>query len=367
MNTSCPACGFLNAGDGAFCGGCGLTLPRFCSACGTGPLAAEVSYCTSCGAELEQFGAAVERKIVSVLFVDLVGFTGLAESLDPEDVGAVLDPYYTRVRTELERYGGTVEKFIGDAVMALFGAPVAHEDDPERAVRAANAVREAVSGLGKATPPTELHVRIGVATGEAVVKVRARPAEGEPMAHGDVVNTAARLQVGAPVDGILVDERTYRGTRLQIDYRPVSPLVAKGKAKPVAVWELVAPRGRRGTDRFRHETALVGRADELATLVGALDHIHRGTSAKLVTLVGPPGIGKSRLVWELFRHVEQGPELVYWRQGRSLPYGDGVTFWALADIVKAHAGILATDSALLAQEKLRLAVDDVLLDGSEAG
>jgi class 3 adenylate cyclase/tetratricopeptide (TPR) repeat protein len=366
MSASCPACGFLNAGDSAFCGGCGWVLQRLCSACGAGPLATEISYCTSCGAELEQPRAAVERKIVSVLFVDLVGFTGLAESLDPEDVRAVLDPYYARVRAELERYGGTVEKFIGDAVMALFGAPAAHEDDPERAVRAANAVREAVAGLGKATPSRELHVRIGVATGEVVVKVRARPAEGEAMAHGDVVNTAARLQEGAPVDGILVDERTYRGTRFQIDFRPAPPLTAKGKAKPVVVWELVAPRGRRGTDRFRQETELVGRAGELATLVGALDHVRTDGAAELVTLVGPPGIGKSRLVWELFRHVEQGQELVYWRQGRSLPYGDGVTFWALADIVKAHAGILATDSAPTAEEKLRLAVDDVLSDGSEA-
>jgi class 3 adenylate cyclase/tetratricopeptide (TPR) repeat protein len=366
MKVSCPACGFLNAGDAAFCGRCGWALHRFCSDCGAGPQAAGISYCTSCGAELEQFGVSVERKIVSVLFVDLVGFTGLAENLDPEDVRALLDPYYARVRAELERYGGTVEKFIGDAVMALFGAPAAHEDDPERAVRAANAVREAVVGLGRAPLSQELHVRIGVATGEAVVNVGARPAEGEPMAHGDVVNTAARLQVGAPVDGILVDERTYRGTRLQVDFRPASPLVAKGKSKPMAVWELVAPRGRRGTDRFRHETELVGRADELATLIGALDHVRRGTSAKLVTLVGPPGIGKSRLVWELFRHVEQAPELVYWRQGRSLPYGDGVTFWALADIVKAHAGILATDSAPSAEEKLRLAIDDVLPDKSEA-
>src|SRR6188472_2496305 len=191
-----------------------------------------------------------ERKVVTVLFADLVGFTSRAEELDPEDVEAILQPYHARLRVELERHGGTVEKFIGDAVMALFGAPAAHEDDPERAVRAANAVREAVAGLGKATPSQELHVRIGVATGEVVVKVRARPAEGEAMAHGDVVNTAARLQEGAPVDGILVDERTYRGTRFQIDFRPAPPLTAKGKAKPVAVWELVAPRGRRGTDRF---------------------------------------------------------------------------------------------------------------------
>jgi class 3 adenylate cyclase/tetratricopeptide (TPR) repeat protein len=365
MSVSCPACGFLNPGDAAFCGRCGGALGQMCPACGTGPLAAGISYCTACGAELEQPRLPVERKIVSVLFVDLVGFTGLAEKLDPEDVRSVLDPYYARVREELERYGGTVEKFIGDAVMALFGAPTAHEDDPERAVRAANAVREAVARPTTDESP-ELHVRIGVATGEAVVAVGARRAEGEAMAHGDVVNTAARLEAGAPVDGILVDERTYRATRFQIDFRPAPPLHAKGKTKAISVWEVVAPRGHPGTDRFHHARALVGRGPQVDVLVGALDDVVARGAARLVTLVGPPGIGKSRLVWELFQRIERGIEMVFWRQGRSLPYGDGVTFWALADIVKAHAGILATDSAGVVEEKLRIAVEDVVLDGSEA-
>jgi class 3 adenylate cyclase/tetratricopeptide (TPR) repeat protein len=365
MSVSCPACGFLNAGDAAFCGRCGGAFGPMCPACGAGPLSAATSYCTACGAELEQAPIPVERKIVSVLFVDLVGFTGLAEKLDPEDVRSVLDPYYARVREELERYGGTVEKFIGDAVMALFGAPTAHEDDPERAVRAANAVREAVARPAKDESP-ELHVRVGVATGEAVVAVGARRAEGEAMAHGDVVNTAARLEAGAPVDGILVDERTYRATRFQIDFRPAPPLHAKGKTKAISVWEVMAPRGHPGTDRFHHARALVGRAREVDVLVGALDDVVARGGARLVTLVGPPGIGKSRLVWELFQRLERGVEMVFWRQGRSLPYGDGVTFWALADIVKAHAGILATDSAGVVEEKLRIAVEDVVLDGGEA-
>jgi class 3 adenylate cyclase/tetratricopeptide (TPR) repeat protein len=364
MSVSCPACGFLNAGDAAFCGRCGGALGPMCPACGAGPLSAAISYCTACGADLEQPRIPVERKVVSVLFVDLVGFTGLAERLDPEDVRRVLEPYYARAREELERYGGTVEKFIGDAVMALFGAPIAHEDDPERAVRAANAVREAVAGP-RADESLELHLRVGVATGEAVVAVGARR-DGEAMAHGDVVNTAARLQAGAPVDGILVDERTYRATRFQIDFRPAPPLHAKGKTKAISVWEVVAPRGHPGTDRFRHARTLVGRAREVDVLVGALGDAVAGGGASLVTLVGPPGIGKSRLVWELFQRIEQGVEMVFWRQGRSLPYGDGVTFWALADIVKAHAGILATDSAGVVEEKLRIAVEDVVLDGGEA-
>jgi len=337
-----------------------------CPTCGAGPLDAADSYCTACGAELRQPRIAVERKIVSVLFVDLVGFTGLAEKLDPEDVRGVLGPYYARVREEIELYGGTVEKFIGDAVMALFGAPTAHEDDPERAVRAANAVRNAVAGPRREDGSLQLHVRVGIATGEAVVAVGARPREGEAMAHGDVVNTAARLQAGAPVDGIFVDERTYRSTRLQIDFRPAPPVHAKGKVKPVTVWEVVAPRARLGADRSRHEARLVGRGREVDVLVGGLGDVVAGAGACLVTLVGSPGIGKSRLVWELFQRVDRGIEMVSWRQGRSLPYGDGVAFGALADIVKAHAGILATDSAGTVENKLRAAVEDVVADGSEA-
>jgi class 3 adenylate cyclase/tetratricopeptide (TPR) repeat protein len=365
MSASCPACGFLNAGDAAFCGRCGAALGMTCPACGAGPHPAGLSYCTACGVELEHQGIPLERKIVSVLFVDLVGFTGLAEKLDPEDIRRLLDPYYAQVREELERYGGTVEKFIGDAVMALFGAPTAHEDDPERAVRAANAVREAVTRLRTEDAP-ELRVRIGVATGEAVVAIGAIRASGEAMAHGDVVNTAARLEAGAPVDGILVDERTYRAARFQIDFHPAPPLRAKGKADPISVWEVVAPRGHIGTDRLRHSRALVGRAHEVDVLVNALARVAVGRESTLVTLVGPPGIGKSRLVWELFQRIEQGVDLVFWRQGRSLPYGDGATFWALADVVKAHAGILATDSVAVVEEKLRLAVEDVLHDGGEA-
>src|SRR5919198_845433 len=163
-----------------------------------------------------------ERKVVTVLFVDLVGFTSRAEALDPEDVEAILRPYHERLRSELERYGGTVEKFIGDAVMALFGAPVAHEDDPERAVRAALLIRDWAREEG------ELEVRIGITTGEALVSLGARPEAGEGMASGDVVNTASRLQAAAPVNGILVGETTYRATRNAIDYAEGEPVTAKG-------------------------------------------------------------------------------------------------------------------------------------------
>src|SRR5881398_2577227 len=169
-----------------------------------------------------------ERKVVTCLFADLVGFTARAESLDPEDVEAILRPYHERLRSELKRRGGTVEKFIGDAVMALFGAPIAHEDHPERAVRAALAIRDWARDEG------ELEVRIGITTGEALVSLAARPEAGEGMASGDVVNTAARLQSAAPVNGILVGERTHRATSAAIDYHEAEPVLAKGKQEPVA-------------------------------------------------------------------------------------------------------------------------------------
>ena len=364
MSAGCPACGFLNPGDAAYCGRCGGALGRTCASCGAGRLPPELKYCTTCGAELDRPEPALERKIVSVVFVDVVGFTTLAERLDPEDVRRIIDPYYACVRAELERYGGTVEKFIGDAVMALFGAPTAHEDDAERAVRAANAVREAVARLGEGD--ARLQVRVGIATGEAIVALNVRPEAGAAMAHGDVVNTAARIQSAAPVGGILVDERTYRATRFQIDFRPGPQVHAKGKVKPVAVWEVVAPRGRVGADRFRHRRPLVGRERELDVLLSMLDEVVSDREPRLATLVGPPGIGKSRLVWELFQHVDRGPEMVFWRSGRSLPYGNGVTFWALAEIVKAQAGILATDPPATVERKLRLAVDDVVSEAGEA-
>src|SRR5438094_5617512 len=215
----CPACGHGNQPGAKFCSECGAALA------GDRPLAQE------------------ERKVVSVLFADLVGFTSRAEQLDPEDVRALLSPYYARLRMELERFGGTVEKFIGDAVMALFGAPTAHEDDPERALRAALAIRDWV-----VEEEAELQLRIAVNTGEALIALGARPSQGEGMASGDVVNTAARLQSAAPVNGILVGETTYRATRHVIEHRGAEPVEAKGKAEPVRVWEAVAARSRVGSD-----------------------------------------------------------------------------------------------------------------------
>jgi class 3 adenylate cyclase/tetratricopeptide (TPR) repeat protein len=300
-----------------------------------------------------------ERKVVTVLFCDLVGFTSKAESLDPEDVEAILRPYHTRVRSELERHGGTVEKFIGDAVMALFGAPITHEDDPERAMRAALAIRDFAVEDG-------LELRVGITTGEALVSLDASPAEGEGMASGDVVNTAARLQSAAPVNGVLADETTYRATRSIVDYEKASPIDAKGKSQPIPVWQAAQVRARPGID-VAHESRseLVGREDELRVLRDALGRTRSARTSQLVTLVGVPGIGKSRLVYELRRIVDADPDLITWRQGRCLAYGDGVTLWALGEIVKAQAGIHEQDPPNEAAEKVRSAVAELLTDSAD--
>jgi class 3 adenylate cyclase/tetratricopeptide (TPR) repeat protein len=344
-------------------------VPVVCSNCGQeNPEGAR--FCNNCAAPLAAEHAATreERKVVTVFFADLVGFTGRAEQLDPEDVRGMLSPYYARLRSEIERFGGTVEKFIGDAVMAVFGAPIAHEDDPERAVRAALAVRDAVQEMNEADPSLDLHVRVAVNTGEAVVALDARPTEGEGMVAGDVVNTTARLQTAAPVDGILVGETTYRATERAIEYGEAEPVGAKGKSVPIPVWEALAARARYGVDvQQSGGAALVGRREELDMLSDALGRAQRERTTQLLTLVGVPGIGKSRLVWELAQAVDADPELIaFWRQGRSLPYGEGVAFWAVAEMVKAQAGILETDSAEVAETKLLQMVGDLIPDPTGA-
>jgi class 3 adenylate cyclase/tetratricopeptide (TPR) repeat protein len=332
----CPACAQENPDGFRLCGMCGASLTA------AAPAARE------------------ERKVVTVLFTDLVGFTSRAEKLDPEDVRATLSPYYSRLRTEIERHGGSVEKFIGDAVMAVFGAPAAHEDDPERAVRAAIAIHESVG--------EDLQIRTAVNTGEALVALGAQPSEGEGMVSGDVVNTAARLQSAAPVNGILVGEATYRATRHTIDYREAAPVEAKGKSDPIPVWEVVGARARFGLDvEQRLRAPLIGRVRERTFLGEALARCRAESATQLVTLVGVPGIGKSRLVTELFQIVEDDPELIFWRQGRSLPYGEGLSYWALGEIVKAQAGILESDAVEEVEAKVAATVESLIADPAERG
>ena len=297
---------------------------------------------------------------MSVLFCDLVGFTAASERADPEDVRARLRPYHERLRVEIERFGGTVEKFVGDAVMAVFGAPVAHEDDPERAVRAGLRVLEAMSELNDTAPELRLQVRIGVNTGEAVVSLDARPERGEGIVAGDVVNTAARIQAAAPVDGVAVSEETYRQTERLFVYEQLEPAEMKGKSERWLLYRAVEARSRFGSDLIRAQTSpFVGRDVERSLLQGLFERCVRDSQTQLVTLVGEPGVGKSRLCAELFRYIDEHAEIIRWRQGRCLPYGDGITFWALGEIVKAHAGVYESDSPEVAAQKLEVVLPEV--------
>jgi class 3 adenylate cyclase/tetratricopeptide (TPR) repeat protein len=336
----CAVCGQDNPGGFRFCGGCGASL--------AGPARAP----------------AEERRLVTVLFCDLVDFTARSDQADPEDVGALLRPYHARQRAEIERRGGTLDKFIGDGVMAVFGAPLAHEDDPERAVRCALGMLAAIEELNRASPSLDLAVRIGVTTGEALVRLGPdRQTEG---VVGDVVNTASRLQGVAPAGGVVVGEATFRATSRLFDYQELGAVQVKGKADPVPVWRLKGARSRTGIEAVRRAGApFVGRQAELALLKGLFERTEADRTVRLVTVVGDPGVGKSRFVGELAALLDDRPQLVTWRQGRCLPYGDGITFWALGEIVKTEAGILETDPAAQVSDKLREAVAALVPDPSE--
>jgi class 3 adenylate cyclase len=294
---------------------------------------------------------------VSVIFVDLVGFTSRAESLDPEDVRAMLTPYYALLRNQIESFGGVVEKFIGDAVMGVFGAPVAHGDDPERAVRSALRILDAVEAMNVEHPGRDLEVRVAVNTGEAIVALDARTREGEGMVAGDVVNTAARLQTAAPTGAILVGEDTYRCTCSAIDYEPVEPLTVKGKEMPVPAWRVVGaplPPGERVTP----DVPMVGRKQELATLTAAWERVVADRRPHLVTVFGLPGVGKTRLAVEFAGIVREGGGRVI--LGRSLSYGESGAYGAFAQQVKQAAGVFDGDLPGLALEKLRGRVAELL-------
>src|SRR5215211_3110114 len=261
----CAVCGQDNPGGFRFCGNCGA------------PLAAPAQ------------AAAEERRLVTVLFCDLVGFTARSDRADPEDVGAWLRPYHVRQRAEIERLGGTLDKFIGDGVMAVFGSPVAHEDDPERAVRCALAILDGVQDLNQSQPQLDLKVRIGINSGEAVVTSDRH--HGDRVV-GDVVNTASRLEGVAPVGSAVVGEPTLRATRRLFNYHPLAPVRVKGKAEPLAIWRAVSARSRFGVAVEQAPTTpFVGRAAELGLLQGIYARVLRETSPQLVTVVGEPGVG----------------------------------------------------------------------------
>jgi class 3 adenylate cyclase len=277
-----------------------------------------------------------------VLFCDLVGFTARSDQADPEDVGAILRPYHVRLRREIERFGGTLDKFIGDAIMAVFGAPAAHEDDPERAVRCAARLLEAIVELNQTQPALALSVRIGITTGEALVVLQ--PGGETEGVVGDIVNTASRLQGVAPVNGHLGWRGHLAGDPWAVCVRRRAG-AGPGQGQGAARAGMATGRGAQpGVDVDQRPVApFIGRDAELDRLKRRYTRTVRERSVRLVTLLGEPGVGKSRLIHEFGRFVDDRQEFVSWRQGRCLPYGNGIAFWALGEIVKAQADILESD------------------------
>ena len=299
-----------------------------------------------------------ERKVVTALFCDLVGFTSMSEGADPEDVDRILGGYFTMARREIERHGGTVEKFIGDAVVGIFGAPVTHEDDAMRAVRAGLGIARAAADL-PGPGDGELQLRVGINSGEVLVRTDVRPESGEGMVVGDAINTAARIQGVAPINGVAVGLTTWELTRLAVEYEELAPAALKGKAEPVRVFAAAAERAALGIDPGRsHAGAYVGREGELARLRAAFEEAASGTGARFVAIEGEAGIGKSRLLGELSRSVSAAQPRAAWHQGRCLPYGEGVTFWALGEILKSAAGILEGDDVTTTTSKVEAAITD---------
>ncbi len=347
----CPSCGRANPPGFRFCGTCGASLERQCPSCGA-PNPASFGFCGSCGWALEPPAPAEieeleERKLVTVLFADLTASTELAASMDPEDLGGVLQPFFAAMAEEIERVGGTVEKFIGDAVVAIFGVPTAHEDDPERAVRAAMAMQRRLQDLNASRPAgTPLAMRVGVHTGEVVATPRS---ERHGMVTGEAVNIAARLQAEAKPGMVVVGERTYRDTRHIFELGSLGSLDLKGVDRPVTAWHVVGERPQ-SERRAIARAPLVGRGPELDLLRLLLARTERERRPNLVTILGAAGIGKSRLAREFLTGVSSGARVV---RGRCLPYGEGLTYRPLSEILKADAGVLDSDDAPTSLGKAR--------------
>ncbi len=378
----CPRCGAATVPGSKFCSHCGAAMARACPACGFGCDPAD-TFCRECGtalatpraaarpapaaepaAERATPGDAVELKMVSVLFADLVGFTTLSEGRDPEDVRELLSRYFDLCRSRVERYGGVVEKFIGDAVMAVWGTPRAQEDDAERAVRAALDLVAAVQELGVEVAATGLAARAGVLTGTAAVTLGA---SGQGMVAGDLVNTASRIQGEAEAGTVLVGESTRRAAEAAIAFEPAGSRQLKGKAEPVDLYRAMrVVAGLHGAMKAeRLEAPFVGRDRELR-LVKELFHATAEEGvAHMVQVAGIAGIGKSRLAWEFFKYMDGLKELYFWHRGRCLAYGQGVTYYPLAEMVQGRAGILEGEDRESAQAKLRATVEQHVPDPEE--
>ena len=368
LKMECPNCGTTNQSAAKFCVECGAALARSCPSCGT-PYASDQRFCGECGAALANTApapavhrqtAAAERRLVSVLFADLVGFTAASERRDAEETRELLSRYFEASRRLIELYGGTVEKFIGDAVMAVWGTPTATEDDAERAVRAALDLVAAVTALGDEVGAPELRARAGVLTGEAAVTIGA---EGQGMVAGDVVNTASRIQSAAEPGTVLVGEATRRSTEQTIIYADAGAFELKGKEGLTPLWQAQrVVSGLRGALKSQGlEAPFVGRDRELR-LVKELFHASaEERKAHLVSVNGIAGIGKSRLAWEFYKYFDGIADTVYWHRGRCLSYGEGVTYWALADMVRMRCRIAEDEEPESAKTKLRVTLEEHVL------
>jgi class 3 adenylate cyclase/tetratricopeptide (TPR) repeat protein len=320
-------------------------LQMSCVRCGS-DLPEGARFCPTCGAD-QAASAVEERKLVSILFVDIVGSTARADGADPEDVRDRNQLYFNDARQRIERYGGTVEKYVGDAVMAVFGAPLGRADDAERAVRAALSIVDGTRELNATNPGLELQVRGAVCTGEAVVAIDAHP--GQPLATGDVANTASRLQNAAPPGGVLIGPQTYELTRHAFELKELPAVEARGKREPVPAWLVVEPLEAPGS-RPVSGTPLTGRGRELELIRSVWDRAVETARPHLVTVLGPAGIGKTRLARELSDHVESQGGHALW--GRSLPYEEQSPYRAAGQIVRGVAGIYENDKVDAAREKL---------------
>jgi class 3 adenylate cyclase/tetratricopeptide (TPR) repeat protein len=369
---TCPSCGAENPTGKRFCGDCGTALAAVCASCGA-ENPPEKRFCGDCGASLAaapevpvvaRAAPVAERRLVTVLFADLVGFTPLSESRDAEDVRELLSRYFDAARRLIERFGGTVEKFIGDAVMAVWGTPVATEDDAERAVRAGLDLIAAVSALGDDAGVPDLRARVGVLTGEAAVTIGAT---GQGMVAGDLVNTAARVQAVAQPGTLLVGESTRRASEQTIAYEDAGEHELKGKSEPVQLWRaLRIVAGARGQLKSAGlEAPFVGRERELR-LVKQLFHTSaEDRKAHLISVTGIAGIGKSRLAWEFYKYFDGIVETVWWHRGRCLSYGEGVTYWALADMVRMRCRIAEDETEESGAAKVRATIAEHVVDPDE--
>lgn len=318
-------------------------------------------FCPSCGARLAAATRArsTERRIITTLFCDLVGYTAMSERADPEDVDAVLRSYYALARQVIEQFGGIVEKFVGDAVVGVFGVPAAHEDDAERGVRAAVRIQERIAELPH-LGDSPLQARVGVNTGHTLVRLDVDPSSGQSFMVGDTINTASRLQTLAPPGGVVVGDLTHEMADHIATFEPMEPAPLKGKSEKVRVWSVTGGVSKVGIDlRREFPTPFIGREVELAVLTGLFEKARASATPQFAFIIAEAGLGKSRLVAELASSLDQRSDvLAYWRHAQCPAFGEGLSIWPLARVVREHAGLLEVDDDAVIEERLRAVLDD---------